>query len=43
MLLVCDVGNTNINFGVYKGEELLVKFKIMSKMSRQEDRGAGKG
>ena len=37
MLLVCDVGNTNINFGVYKGEELLVKFKIMSKMSRTSD------
>ena len=37
MLLVCDVGNTNINFGVYQGEELLVKFKIMSKMSRTSD------
>ncbi len=37
MLLVCDVGNTNINFGVYEGEELLVKFKIMSKMSRTSD------
>lgn len=37
MVLVCDVGNTNINFGVYDGEELLVKFKIMSKMSRTSD------
>ena len=37
MVLVCDVGNTNINFGVYKGDELLVKFKIMSKMSRTSD------
>ena len=37
MLLVCDVGNTNINFGVYEKEELLVKFKIMSKMSRTSD------
>lgn len=37
MVLVCDVGNTNINFGVYKEEELLVKFKIMSKMSRTSD------
>ncbi|MBO4310479.1 MAG: type III pantothenate kinase [Lachnospiraceae bacterium] len=37
MLLVCDVGNTNINFGVYEGDELKVKFKIMSKMSRTSD------
>ena len=37
MVLVCDVGNTNINFGVYKDDELLVKFKIMSKMSRTSD------
>ena len=37
MLLVVDVGNTNINFGVYKEEELLVKFKVMSKMSRTSD------
>ncbi len=37
MVLVCDVGNTNINFGVYEKDELLVKFKIMSKMPRTSD------
>ena len=37
MVLVCDVGNTNINFGVYNKDELLVKFKIMSKMPRTSD------
>lgn len=37
MVLVVDVGNTNINFGVYEGEKLRVKFKIMSKMSRTSD------
>lgn len=37
MVLVCDVGNTNINFGVYENDELRVKFKIMSKMARTSD------
>ena len=27
MILVVDVGNTNINFGVYEGEKMLVMFK----------------
>ena len=37
MLLVVDVGNTNTNFGVYDGEKLLVKFKLMSKLERTSD------
>lgn len=37
MILVVDVGNTNINFGVYDGKKLVVKFKVMSKMSRTSD------
>ena len=37
MILVVDVGNTNINFGVYEREKMLVMFKLMSKLSRTSD------
>ena len=37
MLLVVDVGNTNITFGVYEGEKLLTTFRMMSKLSRTSD------
>lgn len=37
MLLVVDVGNTNITFGVYHGGELLHTFRLMSKLSRTSD------
>ena len=37
MILVVDVGNTNINFGVYEGEKMLVMFKLMSRLSRTSD------
>lgn len=37
MILVVDVGNTNINFGVYDGDKMVVMFKVMSKMSRTSD------
>jgi len=37
MLLTVDVGNTNTNFGIYQGEEILVKFKLMTKMPRTSD------
>lgn len=37
MLLVVDVGNTNITFGVYKGKELLKSFRITTKISRTSD------
>ncbi|MCR5501712.1 MAG: type III pantothenate kinase [Lachnospiraceae bacterium] len=37
MLLVIDVGNTNITFGVYNGKELVTTFRMMSKLSRTSD------
>lgn len=37
MILVVDVGNTNITFGVYEGEKLKTTFRIMSKMPRTSD------
>lgn len=37
MILVVDVGNTNINFGVYEGEKMLVMFKLTTKASRTSD------
>ncbi|MDD6733659.1 MAG: type III pantothenate kinase [Lachnospiraceae bacterium] len=37
MILVVDVGNTNINFGVYDKETPVVRFKVMSKLSRTSD------
>ena len=37
MLLVIDVGNTNITYGVYKGEELVTTFRMMSGMPRTSD------
>ena len=37
MLLVLDVGNTNITCGVYDGDELLTTFRIMSKTPRTSD------
>lgn len=37
MIFVVDVGNTNITYGVYDGEELKVTFRMMSKMQRTSD------
>ncbi len=37
MLLVVDVGNTNITYGVYKESELITTFRMMSKMPRTSD------
>ncbi len=37
MLLVVDVGNTNITFGVYQKEKLLTTFRVTTKMSRTSD------
>ncbi len=37
MLLVIDVGNTNIAFGVYSGESLQANFRIMSKQPHTSD------
>ena len=37
MILVIDVGNTNITLGVYEGENLKTTFRIMSKLPRTSD------
>lgn len=37
MLLVIDVGNTNITCGVYKEKELITTFRITTKVSRTSD------
>ncbi len=37
MILVVDVGNTNITFGVYAGEKLKTTFRMMSKQPRTSD------
>ena len=37
MILVIDVGNTNITFGVFKGKELATSFRMMSKTARTSD------
>ncbi len=37
MLLTVDVGNTNITFGLFKGEELKYSFRIMTKQARTSD------
>ena len=37
MLLVIDVGNTNITFGLYEGDKLCATFRMMSKTPRTSD------
>lgn len=37
MILVVDVGNTNITFGVYEGRKLKTTFRMMSRQSRTSD------
>ncbi len=37
MILVIDVGNTNITFGVFDGKELTTSFRMMSKTARTSD------
>lgn len=37
MILVVDVGNTNITYGVYKNDKLVTTFRMMSKMLRTSD------
>lgn len=37
MILVIDVGNTNMTFGVYDGDELKATFRMMSKTPRTSD------
>lgn len=37
MILVIDVGNTNITYGVYEGGELVTTFRMSSNMERTSD------
>lgn len=37
MILVVDVGNTNITFGVYNGKELATTFRMTTKLMRTSD------
>lgn len=37
MLLVIDIGNTNIKYGVYNGEELLASFRVTSEKKKTSD------
>ena len=37
MLLTIDIGNTNIKYGVFSGEELIASFRVTSKTSRTAD------
>lgn len=37
MILVVDVGNTNITYGVFEGEKLLTTFRMMSNVQRTSD------
>lgn len=37
MLLVIDVGNTNIKYGVWKGDVMLASFRVSSRISRTAD------
>lgn len=37
MLLAIDLGNTNIKYGVFDGEELVASFRVSSRISRTAD------
>ena len=37
MILVVDVGNTNITFGVFDGDKLATSFRMMSKIEHTSD------
>lgn len=37
MLLVIDIGNTNIKYGVYEKDELVASFRVSSRLSRTAD------
>ena len=37
MILVIDVGNTHITYGVYERKRLVTTFRMMSKTSRTSD------
>lgn len=37
MLIVIDIGNTNITIGIYKGEKLLGNYRLTTKLKRTSD------
>ena len=37
MLLVVDVGNTNMTFGLYNGEKLIGSYRLTTKLKRTSD------
>ena len=37
MLLAIDIGNTNIKYGVWKGDDMLASFRVSSRISRTAD------
>ena len=37
MLLVIDVGNTNIKYGVWNDDKMLASFRVSSRISRTAD------
>ena len=37
MLLVVDIGNTNITLGVFKNEDLMATFRLTTKFPRTSD------
>ena len=37
MIIVIDVGNTNITFGIYDGEALVGTFRMITKQLRTSD------
>ena len=37
MLLVIDVGNTNITLGIFREEELVATFRLTTKQARTSD------
>ena len=37
MLMVIDIGNTNITVGIYKGDKLIGNYRLTTKMKRTSD------
>ena len=37
MLLAIDIGNTNIKYGIFKGDELVASFRVSSRLTRTAD------
>ena len=37
MLLVIDIGNTNLTFGLFDGEEICHKFRLTTSLPRTSD------